>query len=606
MGNYAHNFMNAVMAAGHKIALCLALLLVSVFSLRAGDNGTRVKILFPFDSDSVKVNYSNNAAQLSLLDKIAQDATVSGSIVITSYASPEGNWDYNCALAARRANSLKRFLQKNYPSLAQNIVVKPGAEAWERLREAVASDARLSESTRENVLNIIDGTQAPDVKEQELSALPEYKKLYSNYFRSLRYAEIELRIENSQPAAAVADCDFSGYVVYYSLSEVFIRPQYMGNAQSLKEIRSILSQPENRDRQIVIEGAASPEGSEKANMALSQRRAQNLADELIAQFPDMKDRIVLRPLGENWAGLRCAVAACNSLTDEDRADVFSIIDSRETPARKEALLKSLACYSIVVSECFPYLRFARFAGFEEKVEEPIEEVVEEPVIEVVEEPVIEVVEEIVEEEPQIVEEVPQKVSVPLFALTTNTLYTAAGSIATGFHAIPVNGGFEIPIGQHWSAYGDYLVTTPWRAWNSNGECAELMHWGVGAKWYPGGSFKRPFSAKPNRQVLDGWYAYAGVGMGYYDFQHNGNGYQGEEILASVGIGYGLTLGKHWSLDFGLGVGPMFTYYRYYEGRSNNQHLMYQYKGTFQYLGITDVKVSLRYLFYYNKKNNTVR
>ena len=95
-------------------------------------------------------------------------------------------------------------------------------------------------------------------------------------------------------------------------------------------------------------------------------------------------------------------------------------------------------------------------------------------------------------------------------------------------------------------------------------------------------------------------------MGYYDFQHNGNGYQGEEILASVGIGYGLTLGKHWSLDFGLGVGPMFTQYRYYEGRSNNQHLMYQYKGTFQYLGITDVKVSLRYLFYYNKKNNTVR
>ena len=71
MGNYAHNFMEAVMAAGHKFALCLALLLVSVFSLRAGDNGTRVKILFPFDSDSVMVNYSNNAAQLSLLDKIA-------------------------------------------------------------------------------------------------------------------------------------------------------------------------------------------------------------------------------------------------------------------------------------------------------------------------------------------------------------------------------------------------------------------------------------------------------------------------------------------------------------------------------------------------------
>ena len=91
-------------------------------------------------------------------------------------------------------------------------------------------------------------------------------------------------------------------------------------------------------------------------------------------------------------------------------------------------------------------------------------------------------------------------------------------------------------------------------------------------------------------------------MGYYDFQRNGNGYQGEEALGSLGIGYSLCFNEHWSLNFGIGVGPMYTRYRYYEGRSNNEHLMYRYGGTFTYFGVTDAKVTLTYLFYYKKRN----
>ncbi len=47
---------------------------------------------------------------------------------------------------------------------------------------------------------------------------------------------------------------------------------------------------------------------------------------------------------------------------------------------------------------------------------------------------------------------------------------------------------------------------------------------------------------------------------------------------------------------------MYTRYRYYEGRSNNEHLMYRYGGTFTYFGVTDAKVTLTYLFYYKKRN----
>ena len=189
--------------------------------------------------------------------------------------------------------------------------------------------------------------------------------------------------------------------------------------------------------------------------------------------------------------------------------------------------------------------------------------------------------------------------VPIAAVTTNLLYESA-TVLTGFHSVPLNIGLEFPLGEHWSTYANYMATAPWRAWNNNANCAELLHADLGVKWYPGGSFRHPFSHKEGRGLLEGWYAYAGLGAGYYDFQRKGKGYQGEEVLGTLGVGYGLSLGKDWSLDFALGGGPIFTRYRYYEGRSNNEHLMYQYSGKMTYFGVTDAKVTLRYLIHYNK------
>jgi hypothetical protein len=175
------------------------------------------------------------------------------------------------------------------------------------------------------------------------------------------------------------------------------------------------------------------------------------------------------------------------------------------------------------------------------------------------------------------------------ALTTNLLYDATTAVL-GFHTVPLTVGFEVPVAKKWSVYGDYTITAPWHAWNNNADCVELMHWALGGRYYFGG-----------KRVLDGWYASAAAGMGYYDFERNGKGYQGEEILASIGGGYALTFNDHWSINFGLGVGPIYSKYRYYVGRSNNEHLMYQYNGTYKYFGLTDAKITLTYLFWTKKK-----
>ena len=65
-----------------------------------------------------------------------------------------------------------------------------------------------------------------------------------------------------------------------------------------------------------------------------------------------------------------------------------------------------------------------------------------------------------------------------------------------FHTVPLTVGYEIPIGRHWSIYSDYTITVPWHAWNNNSECAELMHWDLGTRWYPWS----------RTRVLKGWYA----------------------------------------------------------------------------------------------------
>ena len=605
------------------LASMLLLAFACVFSLRA-EAQESVRVLFPFDSDLVSATYQDNTAAMARLDSLIGLAGAPDVEIIT-YSSPEGNWQYNQQLSKRRAVAMQQYLQNRHPALSGRISLKPGVESWEDLQRQISSDGRLTAQAREELLRIIGLDITPDEKERQLTARDDYKRLYAKYFKSLRYAEIAVRIENSAESkhvapksaiteSAVTEESSGAPSIYYVLNEDFIRPGHMNNKAALAEIRKIFSNPANREKAIVIEGASSPDGPEAANRKLGMARAENLANWLAGQFPELEGRIVVRSAGENWEVLRAQVAACASLDSLSRAELLQIIDSQDTPAGKEARLKAHSAYDVVETECFPATRTARFAGFEpvrdtasaesesdSKSESGIDNqdqndnqgqddaVVVTPVIPITEEPV------------QTEARKDSTVKAPLFALTTNLLYEVGGAIGTGFNTVPLTVGYEIPVGKHWSIFSNYLVTTPWHAWNNNAECFELMHWDLGARWYPGGSFKRPFRANPDRRVLDGWYASLSAGCGYYDFEHEGKGYQGEEILGSVGIGYSICLDRHWSLNIGLGVGPLYTRYRYYEGRSNNEHLMYRYSGNFTYFGVTDAKVTLTYLIYYNRK-----
>lgn len=579
---------NSLAAAGLKLVACMvSLVLLSVFSLRAQDKSASVKVLFPFDNAAVNENYLGNAAALAQIANLIGTGEIAG-VVVTTFSSPEGNWHYNKDLSSRRAASVKAYLESNYPALAGNIVLNTGVEAWEDLAARVKADARLSDASRDAILNIISSDDDPDVKEHKLASQPQYRSLYATYFRSLRYADISLRIENPAPAdslhtdSEISETEKNSVIarktatenglptVFYAVSEDFIRPSYMGNDAAMKEIIRLLRS--GKVRSMVLEGTASPDGNAKANERLAMNRAENLKNYIVGMFPEMEAHItvvnkgVLEGNEEDYASLRYARIA--QVDIEEEAETAPEVET--TPETDDTTTDKTETETETVTET--------------ETETETGTVIETEIV--------------AETEPET-----QRVRAPLFALTTNLLYEAGGAIATGFHTVPLTVGYEIPIGKHFSIQSNYTVTTPWHAWNNNAECAELMHWDLGARWYPGGSFKKPFKPKEGRRVLDGWYASLSAGMGYYDFEHNGKGYQGEEILVSAGLGYGLCFNDHWSLNFGLGFGPMYTRYRYYEGRSNNEHLMYRYSGTFTYFGITDAKVTLTYLLYYYKKQN---
>ena len=448
------NLAKVFAAIGARLAMVVLLVFCNAFFVRAHDNGAnedaRVRVTFPFDNPELRADYMANASALAKVDQMIASSEGYVDVEIVSYSSLEGNETYNLHLSRQRAASVKNYILANVPGARATIRIASYAESWAQFRAYVVSDKTLSEDSRSELLLIIDSDNKLDEKEAMVKADPNYKLLYSRYFRSLRYADITMRMKEIPVAAAL---DENSEI---SESE---RVDTLPRLERLQSIRT---------------------------------KAVRMGEDSIAEY------------------------------EEAKAD--------STANEKDEMTK-----------------------------------------------------------------------VPFIAITNNFLAEAA-SVATGFHSVPIQAGIEVPIGEHWSVYADYLATAPWRAWNNNADCAELLHVSLGARWYPGSSFKTPFTPGGTSRILEGWYASLSAGAGYYDFQRNGKGYQGEEILASMGFGYSMVFDEHWSVNFGIGFGPMFTKWRYYVGRANNQHLMWQYNGTSQYFGVTDAKVTLTYLFYVNKKN----
>ena len=576
MRTYAHNILKAASAAGLKLALCLVMLLLSVFSLRAQDNVTRVKVLFPFDSDSVMVSYRNNAAQLSVISSAVDNLPTEAKVSVTSFSSPEGNLAYNRNLSVRRAKAMKAYLTSINPSI--NVELHPGEEAWGELRESVISDSRLQENVRKAVLEIIDNNEEFDVKEKQLAALPQYKTLYANYFKQLRYAVIELRIENSAKSddshanseiseneekaseKTVRTVKTDSLTVYYAKSEDFIRPSYMGNDATMKDIIRILKA--GNVKSMVIEGSTSPDGPAKVNERMAEDRAENLKNYILGMFPEMDGKITV-------------ISRVNSEDDatneEDLASmryariVSMEVEEEEAPAQKAQDAQENTEVPGVSDQSQP-------TGNTEATE--VETVDNNANQTIAETTVV----------PDTTAQKEQKEKRPLntvVALKTNLLFDAVTAL---------NFEVEVPIGKRFSVMVEDVF--PW--WETgNKYCFQVWEMGVeGRFWF------KPWKSI-GTEKLRGLFVGPYVMSGKYDFQFDKSiNYQGEFWSVGLTAGYSLPLGKKkWgNLEFSLSLGYLQSPYRHYLPTDDYVKLIHDpaLDGTFYdiFLYPTKAKISL--------------
>ena len=652
ISNHAHK-------TGLRLVLVALLTLVSLFSYA---RVTNPRVHYAFDNASLRSDYLGNDLNISTIDSVATVASADPSkgIEIVSFSSPEGPFSYNVALATRRAETLRSYIVSRHPALDGRVSTAPSGESWEQFRSFVESDSNLSSASRDAVLSIIDSADAPDVKERRLGGVAVYKYLYSSYFRKLRYAELRLvdvaagSATESEPQAGAGASSASGAasgstavssavavsgtkdspVVHYRLRSSELDNEYLSNAQALEAVRELLSgRSADEVESIDIVSTSSIEGPVAINNSYAQKRGEALRNYIVSVYPELAGKINVRNAGETWEEFRKAVEADPVLTEESRSEILSIIVSNTAPDTKEARIRKMPEWDHLFEDILTGTRFAKLsAKFKEQAAEPAQTVEPaqpaEPVSDKTDSTVVAIPDVVADTDikvddeqvtvddpalkvdegktdiPAVAQTVASKDSTvtdnqvtekaferrPLLAASTNLLFDAVTA---------VNVSVGVPIGKSWSVRAEYI--NPWWVWDHNTRALEIQHLSFGARYYPRGTFLgMNFGDPASKRVLTGWYLEGMFGTGKYDLEPYRRGWQGEEWMLQLGGGYSFRLGDHWSLDLGVGFGPMQTGYRYYESNKDDTKLIYKYSGRYSWLGPTNVRASLTYLFYYKK------
>lgn len=145
----------------------------------------------------------------------------------------------------------------------------------------------------------------------------------------------------------------------YQVGKYVVLPEFDGNPAELARIDSKLKELRS-DSDIVFEklsmvGYASPEGGIEYNVKLSKDRAHSFANYLVGKYPILRSRFEYDWKGQDWAGLRTAVAKSNL---PQKAAILDIIDQKPAGERTAALqaIDGGSLYATLLSDYYPPLR----------------------------------------------------------------------------------------------------------------------------------------------------------------------------------------------------------------------------------------------------------
>ena len=437
------------------------------------------------------------------------------------------------------------------------------------------------------------------------------------------------RAHTSQTTAEKNRIKLQDILIHYENDIATPRWDYQSNQASYNTLSQIIDKLASDSvtvHTIIIEGAASPVGSEAYNNALALRRAEYLKGIISEMEGGDKLKICTISAGEDWKTFSDHIH--QTYNETNREEVLAILDSDDSNDEKERRLYNLdngKTWRVLVDD---YMGPARNAAAVRIVElEPLADLVsasqlnlqgtiaplefdalpndyyreksefveptttekpateqlatqpattekpatehlatqptttEKPATEqlatqptTTEKPATEqlatqptTTEKPATEQPTQVEKVTCEDTTRklLFALRSNLLVPA------------LNLGVEVPIGNHWSVGADYYYPWVWPK-RDNKNCFEFLGWGIeGRYWF--GRNRTIFNRLQGHSI--GLYGYAG----YYDFERNYHGHQGEFVNVGLDYTYAMAVGKRKQLhfEFSLGVGYIYSEARQY-------------------------------------------
>lgn len=369
--------------------------------------------------------------------------------------------------------------------------------------------------------------------------------------------------------------------VNFELDKVELDVNFLDNAEALnhivQSIRRVADDQSLAVRCVQIVGMASIEGAAGYNYRLGMRRAEALKEYIKQHVPALGDEVFdLNSGGEAWSEFRSLVEDSEFA---GKAQVLDIIKNTNNLWLRESRIKQLNGGKV-----FKYLKDNLFVGqrvagymriyydvLPQPEPEPVPEPEPEPVVEPEPEPL-----------PLVVEPEPVKTEGPWkWAVKTNFLFDAA--LAPNIEVerwFGKNNRFSV-MAEGWF---------PWYVWKHNSRAYEVMNIGLEGRYWLTHSRKHP-----NRPIT-GFFVGVYAAGGKYDMEWKSKGYQGEYTSFGLSVGYTWRIGRNLNLEASLAGGWVAGPYRYYEGRFDDTHLIWQYNGHLSYFGPTKAKFSLVWLW----------
>ena len=340
------------------------------------------------------------------------------------------------------------------------------------------------------------------------------------------------------------------YNIFFPIYSSTVETNFQNNSQTIQAISqeqeaifSCDSTAQASAGSILIISSSSPDGSLQLNSDLARRRAVNTSRLIQELFPELSPSYIkVEYQEEDWHGLHQILISDPDFPQRD--EMLAIIESSLSADDKEKSLRGCAeGWAYFIDH---HIHTLRNSSIIFTALEPKDEIVTDQPLDSIETATY--TPSMQTPQPETSSDVPvinypkkQKVA----AVRTNLLSPLS------------NVGAEICINDRWSVEADYYF--PWLCRKADHKNAmQMLAWGVTGRYWLGKN--RTYTSR-----LLGHSVGLGAYAGYYDFQRNYTGHQGE--FASVCLDYMYAMpvfNNRMHLEFTVGLGYLYSYARPYD------------------------------------------